>query len=59
LPLLPHADIDAAFPDRDAAVDHVAAGVIALGAPDAGIELPQLLAGLGVEGDDLDQAVVV
>jgi hypothetical protein len=44
------ADIDHAFPDRDAAVDHVAAGRNAARLVDLGIELPEPLARLGVVG---------
>ena len=50
-PAVEGADVDLARPDGDAAVDHVAASLGAVRSGDLRIELPQELAGPGVEGE--------
>jgi hypothetical protein len=52
-PRIHGADVDAALPDRDAAVDHVAAGVEALPPIDLGVVGPLQLSGRRIEGVDL------
>src|ERR1700729_4000384 len=49
------ADVDAALPDRQTAVDGVTAGVAAPLAVDLGIVAPQLAAGGGIEHVDMTE----